>query len=48
VRPKDFAVFAGVFPEEKFRIVKTFQKNRQTVGMCGGGANDARRCVRRK
>ncbi|MGA2795362.1 MAG: HAD-IC family P-type ATPase, partial [Roseiarcus sp.] len=39
--PGDFAVFAGVFPEGKFNIVKAFQKVGHTVGMCGDGANDA-------
>ena len=41
LRPEDFAVFAGVFPEDKFHIVKAFQKSGHTVGMCGDGANDA-------
>ena len=41
VGPADFAVYAGVFPEEKFRLVKAFQKQRHAVGMCGDGANDA-------
>ncbi|MDE2229586.1 MAG: HAD-IC family P-type ATPase [Alphaproteobacteria bacterium] len=41
IRPGDFAVFAGVFPEDKFRIVKAFQACGHTVGMCGDGANDA-------
>ena len=41
LRPEDFAVFAGVFPEDKFHIVKAFQKGGHTVGMCGDGANDA-------
>jgi H+-transporting ATPase len=41
VSPKDFAVFAGVFPEGKFDLVKAFQKEGHTVGMCGDGANDA-------
>ncbi len=36
-----YAVFAGVSPEDKFRIVKAFQKNGHTVGMCGDGTNDA-------
>ena len=39
--PEDFAVFAGVFPEDKFHIVKAFQQGGHTVGMCGDGANDA-------
>jgi H+-transporting ATPase len=41
VRPDDFAVFAGVLPEDKFRLVKAFQRSGFTVGMCGDGANDA-------
>jgi H+-transporting ATPase len=41
VNPKDFAVFASILPEGKFSLVKAFQKNGHTVGMCGDGANDA-------
>ena len=41
VGPDDFAVYAGVFPEEKFRLVKAFQRGGHAVGMCGDGANDA-------
>ena len=41
VKPDDFAVFAGVLPEDKFRLVKAFQATGHTVGMCGDGANDA-------
>ena len=41
VKPQDFAVFAGILPEGKFNLVKAFQKNGHTVGMCGDGANDA-------
>jgi H+-transporting ATPase len=41
VQPQQFSVFAGVLPEDKYRLVKAFQKNGQTVGMCGDGANDA-------
>ena len=40
-RPEDFAVFAGVLPEDKYKLVKAFQKGGHTVGMCGDGANDA-------
>ncbi|GLR68000.1 plasma-membrane proton-efflux P-type ATPase [Acidocella aquatica] len=39
--PDDFAVFAGVFPEQKFRLVKLFQRDGHVVGMCGDGTNDA-------
>ena len=41
VRPGQFAVFAGVLPEDKYKLVKAFQKGGHTVGMCGDGANDA-------
>ena len=41
VRPESFAVFAGVLPEDKFRLVKAFQNGGHIVGMCGDGANDA-------
>jgi len=40
-RPEDFAVYAGVLPEDKYALVKTFQKSGHIVGMCGDGANDA-------
>ena len=41
VHPEQFAVFAGVLPEDKFKLVKAFQAGGHTVGMCGDGANDA-------
>jgi H+-transporting ATPase len=41
VKPADFAVFASILPEGKYDLVKAFQKNGHTVGMCGDGANDA-------
>ena len=41
VGPDDFAVYAGVFPEQKFQLVKAFQRQGHAVGMCGDGANDA-------
>ena len=41
VRPEQFAVFAGIFPEGKYDLVKAFEKSGHTVGMCGDGANDA-------
>jgi H+-transporting ATPase len=39
--PDDYAVYAGVFPEDKFRLVQAFQRAGHSVGMCGDGANDA-------
>jgi H+-transporting ATPase len=39
--PEQFAVFAGVLPEDKYKLVKAFQNGGHTVGMCGDGANDA-------
>jgi len=41
VHPEQFAVYAGVLPEDKYKLVKAFQKGGHTVGMCGDGANDA-------
>jgi len=41
VHPEQYAVYAGVLPEDKFKLVKAFQKDGHTVGMCGDGANDA-------
>jgi H+-transporting ATPase len=41
IKPQDFAVFAGIRPEGKYNLVKAFQKNGHSVGMCGDGANDA-------
>jgi len=41
VRPETFAVFAGVLPEDKYKLVRAFQKAGHTVGMCGDGVNDA-------
>jgi H+-transporting ATPase len=41
LRPEQFSVFAGVLPEDKYKLVKSFQNNGHTVGMCGDGANDA-------
>ncbi len=41
VTPDAFAVFAGVLPEDKFKLVKAFQTGGHVVGMCGDGANDA-------
>ena len=41
VGPDDFAVYAGVLPEQKFQLVQAFQRQGHAVGMCGDGANDA-------
>jgi H+-transporting ATPase len=41
LKPGEFAVFAGVFPKEKFEIVSALQGTAHTVAMCGDGANDA-------
>ncbi len=41
VNPQQFAVFAGVLPEDKYNLVKAFQNGGHTIGMCGDGANDA-------
>jgi len=41
VRPESFAVFAGVLPEDKFKLVKAFQKAGSIVGTVTTHANDA-------
>ena len=41
IKAEDYTVFAGVLPEDKFRLVKALQADRHIVGMCGDGANDA-------
>ena len=41
VQASSYAVFAGVLPEDKYKLVKAFQNGGHTVGMCGDGANDA-------
>ncbi len=41
INAEDHAIFAGVLPEDKFRLVKALQAEGHTVGMCGDGANDA-------
>lgn len=37
----EFGVFAGILPEDKYRLVKGLQRAGHIVGMCGDGANDA-------
>src|ERR1019366_5648541 len=41
IKPEGFAVFASIFPEGKYDLVKAFQKSGYAFGMCGDGANDA-------
>ena len=41
VRPEQYAIFAGVLPEDKYKLVQALQKGGHTIGMCGDGANDA-------
>jgi H+-transporting ATPase len=41
IKPEDFAVYAGILPEGKYKLVKAFQRIGHIVGMCGDGANDA-------
>jgi H+-transporting ATPase len=41
IHPETFSVFAGVLPEDKYKLVKAFQSGHHIVGMCGDGANDA-------
>ncbi len=41
VQPDTCATFSGVLPEDKFKLVKIFQGQGHTVGMCGDGTNDA-------
>jgi H+-transporting ATPase len=41
ITPEQYAVYAGILPEDKFALVKSFQQSGHTVGMCGDGANDA-------
>lgn len=37
----DYDVFSGMFPEDKFRLVKKLQAENHIVGMTGDGVNDA-------
>ena len=41
VAPEDYAIYAGVFPEDKYRLVRAFQRGGHAVGVSGDGANDA-------
>jgi H+-transporting ATPase len=41
VRPETYSIFAEVLPEDKYALVKLFQRSGHVVGMCGDGANDA-------
>jgi H+-transporting ATPase len=41
LEPSKYAIYAGVLPEDKFRLVQGFEKSGHVVGMCGDGANDA-------
>lgn len=36
-----YDVFAGVFPEDKFELVRSLQQTRHVIGMTGDGVNDA-------
>ena len=41
IKADQYAIFAGVLPEDKYRLVKALQGDGHVVGMCGDGANDA-------
>jgi H+-transporting ATPase len=41
IQAEKYSLFAGVLPEDKYRLVKALQKSGHAVGMCGDGANDA-------
>lgn len=38
---RECSIFAGVFPEDKFRLVQALQRAGHIVGMTGDGVNDA-------
>ncbi len=37
----NYDIFAGMFPEDKFKLVKTLQASNHIIGMTGDGVNDA-------
>ncbi|MDE2234572.1 MAG: plasma-membrane proton-efflux P-type ATPase [Gammaproteobacteria bacterium] len=39
--PLDYDIFAGVVPEDKFRLVRWLQQHGHVAGMTGDGVNDA-------
>jgi H+-transporting ATPase len=41
VHPEQYSIYAGVLPEDKYKLVKAFQNGGHAVGMCGDGVNDA-------
>lgn len=41
IAAEDPTIYAGVLPEDKFRLIKALQASGHLVGMCGDGANDA-------
>ena len=41
IRADEFAIYAGVLPEDKYLLVQALQRSGHAVGMCGDGANDA-------
>ncbi len=41
VSAEEYAIYAGVFPDDKFRLVRALQQGGHAVGMCGDGTNDA-------
>jgi H+-transporting ATPase len=41
IQAEKYSIFAGVLPEDKYRLVKALQTSGHVVGMCGDGANDA-------